>query len=448
MRALAKDLQVNQITVAKAYRELVEVGLVEGRRGGGSFVRSFSGLSSHVGEADRAPTQPMMAERLYELARAPGVISFSSNYLMVDEAIIAEYRTCLVEAMDKHLESSMQYELPAGRPEVRESIANFLDDERLKVDAGDIIVTSGAQQAIDLTVRALCPAGTSVILEQPSYYGAINAFRLAQARILEVPGDREGPDLGAIEDGFKRGRARVLYVNPTFQNPSGVTVSLPRRRAILALAERYGAAIIEDDHASDFRFRGTPVPPIFSLPGGDQRVVYIRSFGKTILPGTRLGFMICPPALLQRVLLMKANADLHSNGLTQMALARFLDRRRYPELLEKIRKVYGARQLKLFAALKAGLPPDCRLNCPDGGLSLWLTLPNTADTSELYFRAVRRGVAFVDGSVFFAFEPKTRSMRLSFGRIEERELIEGVERLCSLVNDLQRRGRSNNLIFT
>jgi len=448
VRTLASELQVNQITVAKAYRELVETGLVEGRRGGGSFVRGFSGLRTHTGEADRAPTQPMMAERLYELARAPGVIAFSSNYPRLDAASVAEFKTCMIEAMDRHLESSMQYELPGGRPEAREQIAQFLADEGVVVDAGDVLVTSGSQQAIDLTVRALCPPGTPVIVEQPAYYGAINAFRLMQARILEVPGDSEGPDLAAIEDGFRRGRARVIYLNPTFQNPSGVTISLARREAILALAERYDAVIIEDDHASDLRFRGTPVAPIRALPGGDERVIYVRTFGKTILPGTRLGFMVCPPALLQRLLLMKANADLHSNGLTQLALARFLERRRYPALLAKMRKVYGERQTTLFSALKAGLAQNCQLKCPEGGLSFWLTLPDEADTSELYFRAVRRGVAFVDGSVFYAFEPKTRSMRLSFGRIEEGQLMEGVERLCSLVNDLQQRVRSSSLVFT
>jgi DNA-binding transcriptional MocR family regulator len=448
VRTLANKLQVNQMTVARAYRELVETGLVEGRRGGGSFVRGFSGLRAHSGGADRAPTQPMMAERLYELARAPGVISFSSNYPRLDAACLAEFKTCMMEAMDLHLESAMQYELPAGRPEVREQIAHFLSDEGVPVDSGDVLITSGAQQAIDLTVRALCPPGTPVIVEQPAYYGAINAFRLAQAKILEVPGDDDGAELAAIEDGFKRGRARVIYLNPTFQNPSGVTMSLGRRQAVLALAEQYGAVIIEDDHASDLRFRGQPVAPIRALPGGDERVIGIRTFGKTILPGTRLGFMVCPPMLLQRLLLMKANADLHSNGLTQLALARFLERRRYPSLLKELRQTYGERQTKLFSTLKAGLPPSCRLTCPEGGLSLWLTLPDDADTSELYFRAVRRGIAFVDGSVFYAFEPKTRSMRISFGLIGESQLMEGAARLCSLVRDLQHGVRSNSLVFT
>jgi DNA-binding transcriptional MocR family regulator len=448
VRRLASDLEVNQITVAKAYRELVETGLVEGRRGGGTFVRGFSGLHAHVGEVDRAPTQPMIAERLYDLARAPGVISFSSNYARVDGGCLAEFRTCLTEAVDRQLESSMQYELPAGRQEARQQIAQFLADEGIAVQAGEVIVTSGAQQALDLTVRALCPPGTPVIVEQPAYYGAINAFRLTQARILEVPGDDEGPDLTAIEDGFKRARARVIYLNPTFQNPSGITISLSRRQAVLALAERYGAVIIEDDHASELRFRGSPVAAIRALPSGENHVIYVRTFGKTMLPGTRLGFMVCPPALLQRLLLMKANADLHSNGLMQVALARFLARRRYPPILDRLRELYRARQTKLFSALKAGLTPNCRLNCPAGGLSFWLTLPDDADTSELYFRAVRRGVAFVDGGVFYAFEPKTRSMRLSFGRLEEAQLMEGAERLCSLVNDLQQRVRSKSLVFT
>jgi GntR family transcriptional regulator/MocR family aminotransferase len=447
VRTLASVLKVNQITVAKTYRELVEAGLVEGRRGGGSFIRGLPGFRMQSDDADRAPTQPMLAERLYELARAPGVISFSSNYPRLDDANVAEFQACLTETVRRDLQSAMQYDLPAGRPEAREQIACLLNDEQMLVDVGEVVITSGSQQAIDLTIRALCPPGTAVLVEQPAYYGAINAFRLAQSRILEVPGDTEGPDLASVEDALKRDRARVIYLNPTFQNPSGATISLPRRKSLLALAKRYDAVILEDDHASDLRFRGAPVPAIRSLPGSEDHVVYVRTFGKTILPGTRLGFMVCPPALLQRILLMKANADLHCNGLMQIALARFLERKSYPELLGKMRAVYSARQTKMFSALKAGLPPTCRINCPEGGLSFWLTLPENADTSQLYFRAVRRGVAFIDGSVFYAFGPKTRSIRVSFGRIEENQLEEGIERLCSLVNDLQQRVRSNSLVF-
>jgi 2-aminoadipate transaminase len=448
VRALAGKLKVNQITVAKAYRELVETGLVEGRRGGGTFVRGFSGVTVRASDAGRAPTQPMMAERLYELARAPGVISFSSNYPRLDAGSIAEFKACVSSALELHLESLMQYELPGGRPEAREQISRLLREQGMAVDASEVILTSGAQQGIDLAVRALCQPGTGALIEQPAYYGAINALRLAQARILDVSGDEEGPDLFAVEEGLKRGKARVIYLNPTFQNPSGVTMSLARRQSILTLAARYGAIMIEDDHASDLRYRGAPVPAIRALPGAEDHVIYVRTLGKTVLPGTRLGFMAAPPALLQRLLLMKANSDLHSNGLMQLALARFLEGRNYPLLLERLRDVYRARQSKLFSALKAGLPANCRLDCPEGGLSFWLTLPEDADTSELYFRAVRRGVAFVDGSVFYAFEPKSRSMRLSFGRLEEGQLMEGVERLCSLVNDLQRRVRSKSLVLT
>ena len=448
VRKLAGDLGINQLTVAKAYRELVEVGLVDGRRGGGSVIRAFSaGVSQTAGMA-QGPSQPMMAERLYELARAPGVISFSSNYPRLEPNAAAEFQACLEEALQLGIEKALQYDLPAGRIELREVLAQYLADDGIHADPGDIVVTSGSQQAIDLTIRALCPMGTPVIVEQPAYYGAINAFRLAQARILEVPGDADGPDLAALEDALKRGRARVIYLNPTFQNPSGVTISLEKRRAILSLARKYRAVIIEDDHASELRFRGLPVAAMRSLAGGDEQVVYVRSFGKTLLPGTRLGFMVCPPDLLQQMLLMKANADLHSNGLMQIALVRYLKRKRYPKILTRMRDVYKARQTKLFDALKAGLPDNCRIACPEGGLSLWLTLPEATDTSELYFRAVRRGVAFVDGSVFYAYEPKTRSLRISFGRIEEGRLAEGGERLCSLVGDLRQRVRTKNLVLT
>lgn len=449
VRVLASALQVNQITVARAYRELVQAGLLEGRRGGGSFVRAFTPQRSQPEEVERAPSQPMMADRLYELARAPGVISFSSNYARIDTAGLAAFKACMLEALDEdHLASSMQYELPAGRPEVRAEIARFLLSEGLNIDAADLLITSGAQQAIDLAVRAMCTTGSPVIIEQPAYYGAINAFRLMRVRLSEIPDDRDGPDLDALEDSLTRTKARVIYLNPTFQNPTGITITAERRAAILALAASHDAIIIEDDHASDLRFRGTAIPPIRALPGAEHRVIYIRSFGKTIMPGMRLGFMVCPPQLLQRMLLMKANADLHSNSLSQLALAQFLKRGMHGPLVERLRRTYGERQDALYAALHAGLPAGCKLERPDGGLSLWLTLPYDIDTSELYFRAVRRGVAFVDGSVFYASAPKTRSMRLSFGLVDDEQLMEGASRLCSVVNDLQMGVRSRGLLLT
>ena len=447
VRALAGQLKVNQITVAKAYRDLVDEGLLDGRRGGGSFVREPTEHQHPIQLPEAEPNQPMLAERLYELARAPGVIAFSSNYARLDDDNVAAVRASLNAVIEQRLDACLHYEPPAGRGSLRTAIAHFLNEGGIGADEGDIVVTSGAQQAIDLTVRALCPAGAPVAIEQPAYYGAINALRGIKARMLPVPLTRDGMDLDVLENHLARGRARLIYTNPTFQNPSGVTASLENRRALLALARRYEATILEDDHSPELRFRGAAVPAIRALATADDRVVYARSLGKVLLPGFRAGFLLAPPELLPRLLLAKANADLHCSGLIQEAAADYLKRGTWRAAVERMRLTYGARQRVLYEALAEGLPEGASVNNPDGGLSFWLNLPKDTDLSELYFRAVRRGVAFVNGDVFHLSRADARALRVSFGLNKPDELLEGVKRLCSLVKDLQTR-RSRSLILS
>lgn len=448
VRALAAQLQANHLTVAKAYRELVEEGLIEGRRGGGSFVRGPALPATPAQGIESDPTQPMLGELLYELARAPGVIAFASNYPQQDKASVAAFRESLETAVRERLEDCLHYEPPAGRIELRQQIATFVAERGIVADAGEVIITSGAQQGIDLTVRALCPAGTPVAIERPAYYGAINALRGARAKIIEVPLTAEGMDLDILERHLARDRVRLIYTNPTFQNPTGVTMPLDKRRALLAMARRYGAIILEDDHSPELRFRGAPVPAIRSLAESDDQVVYARGFGKVFLPGVRLGFLIAPHALRQRIMFAKATADMHCNGLLQEAVAEYLRRGRHLVTLERMRKTYASRQRILQRAIAAGLPAGAQINNPDGGLSLWLTLPKKADVSELYFRAVNRGVAFVDGHVFHASRPTEHAIRVSFGLNKSEELLEGVSRLCAVVNDLMVSRRERNLVLS
>ncbi len=446
VRALAHQIGVNQVTVAKAYRGLSELNLIEGRRGGGSFVRGASGASP-AETLDAIEVRPLLAERLFELARAPGVIAFTSNYPVVETSCINEFRDCLSTALHDRLETCFQYDPPLGRIELRRQIATYLRPQSIEADADNIIVTSGAQQAIDLAVRSLVRPGTPVIMESPAYYGAINAMRGARARILEVPLQIDGMDLDRVEALLRSESARLIYTNPTFQNPTGITMSADKRRALLALARRYDAVILEDDHSPELRFKGTPVPAIRALAGGDDLVLHARGFGKVFLPGVRLGYLVIPDRLRHRLLEAKAHADLHSNSFMQEAVALFLGRQNHAEILDRLRREYGARQRLLYDSLLAGMPSGTQVSAPDGGLSLWLTLPEGADVSELYFRAVRRGVAFVAGEVFYASRSDTRSLRISFGRNHADELRDGVERLCSVVKDLLDRRGARNLVM-
>ena len=438
VRALAQQLSVNQITVAKAYRELAESNLIEGRRGGGSFVRA-SGNQMVVDSPADTTARPLLAERLFELARAPGVIAFSSNYPAVDDATIADFRDCILFAATEKLDACFHYDPPLGRPELRRQIQIYLKAQGIDTDADNVMVTSGAQQAIDLSVRTLVPPGAPVIVEQPAYYGVINALRGVHARILEVPLESDGMDLEILKNHLIRDRARLIYTNPTFQNPTGITMSEEKRRVLLSLAREFGAVILEDDHSPELRFSGKAVPPIRALADENDPVLYARGFGKVFLPGSRLGYLVVPDALRRKLLMAKAHTDLHSNSFMQEAVARYFALHTYPKLLEGLREKYGRCQRLLYNGLVAGMPAGTTVSHPEGGLSLWLTLPEGADVSELYFRAVRRGVAFVAGEVFYASPSNSRSLRISFGLNRSEELHEGVERLCSVVKDLLNR---------
>jgi DNA-binding transcriptional MocR family regulator len=349
--------------------------------------------------------------------------------------------------MSKKLDTCFHYDPPAGRIALRQQITTYLQRLKIKADADNIIVTSGAQQAIDLSVRALVSPGSTVIVEQPAYYGAINALLGARARILEVPMEQDGMNLGSLEDHLRQNKVRLIYTNSTFQNPTGITMSEQKRRDLLALSRRHGAVILEDDHSSELRFTGNVIPPIRALADTDDLVLYARSFGKVFLPGVRLGYLVVPYSLRGVMLTAKAHADLHSNSFIQEGVAEYLARSTYPKFLDRIRDKYGRRQEQLCRDLAKGMPAGTVVNQPEGGLSLWLTLPEGADVSELYFRAVRRGVAFVSGDVFYIAQSGSRSLRMSFGLNPSDELQEGVYRLCSVVKDLLTGRSTRNLVM-
>jgi 2-aminoadipate transaminase len=434
VRDLAKQLSVNQITVAKAYRDLSSSKLIEGRRGGGTFVcrnpRRANG--SHRAEVSR----PLLAERLYDLAHAPVVIAFTSNYPRVEDGAAALLSQCVHEMADAELQVCLQYDPPNGRPRLRKALQDYLAKQAIHANAEHILITNGAQQAIDLAVRAVVEPGDAVVVEQPVYYGVLNSVRAAGARIHEVPLEPDGMDLALLKQLLSRHKVKLVCTNPTFQNPSGATLSLEKRHELLNLCRAHGALLLEDDHSPELRFRGKPVPSVRGLAEEGEGVLYARGFGKVFLPGMRIGCLIAPPKLMPKLLAAKAQSDLHSNGLIQEAVARYFAKEDLAARGARLAKFYSEHQRTLYEGLRDGMPQGTEISRPDGGLSLWLTVPSSADLSELYFRAVRRGVAFVSGDVFYATPSSAHSLRISFGLNEPNELAEGVSRLCSVIKDL------------
>jgi len=449
VRRLAAQLGINHMTVAKAYKDLADAGFVEGRAGGGTHVRSPNGtVSRRARGTEPAPAGPLLSERLYDLSHAPGVIGFTSNYPAPDTTCAAEFETCLQSVITDGLAQYFSYDPPNGRIGFRRTIADYLAQQGIDTLAEDVIVTSGAQQAIELVIRLLVPHAAPVIVERPAYYGVINVLRAVGARILEVPVEPDGMDIEKLEVHLARHRPRLIYTNPTFQNPTGVTTSMEKRRSILALARKHGVAILEDDHSSELRFFGDPVPSIRALSDPDDNVFYVRGFGKVFLPGTRLGYVMTPPHARRPLLALKAHSDLHTNGIMQEAMARFLNRRSHPKMLDRMKRTYAGMQRQLIRSLSDGMPSGTLIGRPEGGLSLWLTLPEGTEVSELYYRAVRRGVAFVAGEVFYASHVNPRTLRVSFGLLDNNVLEEGVARLCSVAKDLMRPRSTPSAIFT
>ena len=447
VRRLAEQLGINHMTVAKAYKDLAKAGFVEGRAGGGTHVRAPYGTKRARG-AEPAIAGPLLSERLYELAHAPGVIAFTTNHPEPDSECTKEFETCLQSVIADGLSPYFINDSSNGRVSFRREIVEYLAQQGLVTTPEHVIVTSGAQQAIELVIRLLVPHGSPVIVERPTYYGVVNALRSAGARILEVPLESDGMDIDMLEALLSRHRPRLIYTNPTFQNPTGVTTSIEKRRSILALARKHGVSILEDDQNPELRFAGAPISSICALSEPDDDVFYVRGFGKVFLPGTRLGYVVTPARARRSLLGLKAQSDLHTNGIMQEAMARFLARKNYPKILERMKRVYATKQRKLIVTLSAGMPPGTLIGQPEGGLNLWLTLPEGAEVSELYYRAVRRGVAFVAGEGFYASHTNPRTLRVSFGLLRDDALEEGVTRLCSVAQDLMPPRSASSPIFT
>jgi len=447
VRRLAEQLGINHMKVAKAYKDLAKAGFVEGRAGGGTHVRAPYGTKRARG-AEPAVAGPLLSERLYELAHAPGVIAFTTNHPEPDSECTKEFETCLQSVIADGLSPYFINDSSNGRVSFRREIVEYLAQQGLVTTPEHVIVTSGAQQAIELVIRLLVPHGSPVIVERPTYYGVVNALRSAGARILEVPLESDGMDIDILEALLSRHRPRLIYTNPTFQNPTGMTTSIEKRRSILALARKHGVSILEDDQNPELRFAGAPISSICALSEPDDDVFYVRGFGKVFLPGTRLGYVVTPARARRSLLGLKAQSDLHTNGIMQEAMARFLARKNYPKILERMKRVYATKQRKLIATLSAGMPPGTLIGQPEGGLNLWLTLPEGAEVSELYYRAVRRGVAFVAGEGFYASHTNPRTLRVSFGLLRDDALEEGVTRLCSVAQDLMPPRSASSPIFT
>jgi 2-aminoadipate transaminase len=328
---------------------------------------------------------------------------------------------------------ALQYGPTEGLAELRERLAAGLRATGTPTEAPDVLITSGGQQALDLLARVLFDPGDRVICEGPTYPGAVPVLMAAQADVVHVPVDREGIQIDALADALERseheGRpAKLIYLIPTFQNPSGAALSVERRAAVIELAVRHDVLVVEDDPYSALRFEGERLPTLRSMDP-DGRVIYVGTLSKVLSPGLRIGFVVADHAILAKINLCKQAADLCSSTLSQRLASVFLDDPRSGVLLETQRDVYRARRDALSGALTRELPAGAQFTTPAGGLFLWVTLPAGLDTDDLLVRSLARQVAFVPGRAAFLDGQGARSLRLNFSAVDEDTLREGARRI-------------------
>jgi 2-aminoadipate transaminase len=383
-------------------------------------------IAARLRDVASSPVREILA-----LTARPGVISFAGGLPAPELFDAAGLRDAFAAALaDASAGRALQYSTTEGDPALRAAIAARLTARGLPAEADDVLVTSGSQQALTLAATVLLEPGDRVLVEEPSYLAALQAFALAGAVPVPVACDDDGLDPEAVAAAAAEHGARVVYTVPTFHNPTGRTLPLERRRALAAVAERAGLWLLEDDPYGELRYRGESLPSLATLPGAEDRTLALSTLSKVAAPGLRIGWIRTPPGLRRALVVAKQAADLHSSTVDQAATALWLATVDLDAHIANLRAQYGARRDALLDGLAAALPPGSTHNRPEGGMFVWARLPDGWDAADLLARALARDVAFVPGYPFFAGEPDHATLRFSFTTHPPAEIAEGLARLA------------------
>jgi 2-aminoadipate transaminase len=423
-RELAGLLGLNRTTVSAAYELLETDGLIAGHVGRGSFV---------TGPADPSPTGAPDWNRLLERpdAVAPGAasgvaISFSTSRPAGDLFPLDDFRaSCAAVLARPDLAGVLQLGSPSGYEPLRRYLLDRARADGLATAADDLIVTNGCQQALDLVGRVLVRPGDRVLVEDPVYPGLKNLFTEMGAQLVGVPSSVEGFDEVQFERQLQRERPRLVVVTPNFQNPTGNTIPLAGRHALLAAAHAARVPVIENDAYYDLRYEGEDIPALKRLDEGGNTVL-LRSFSKISFPGLRVGWVLGPKPLLDRLRQAKQVADLHTDQLSQAVLLEFAESGRLEAHRGRMLTAGAERLAATLEACARYLPPGTRVTRPRGGMNLWVRLPAPLDAGELLGRAQREGVGYLPGRYFAVSKFEPGGLRLSFAGLKPEEIRRGL----------------------
>jgi DNA-binding transcriptional MocR family regulator len=432
-RELAGQLGLNRTTVSAAYAMLEQTGLLEGHVGRGSFIAKSGQPAALVSSAAVAARALDWEQLLPPLESAPALkrkisINFASSCPAGEAFPLEPFRRLSKEVIDSpEAAQILQLGSPHGYPPLRRYLLENARESGMARPGDDLLVTNGCQQALDLIARLFVAGGNrNVVVEDPVYRGVIRVFARAGANVLSVPLDDAGIDLGELEEVIQQHQPRLLAVTPSFQNPTGATLPLERRRRLVEMAQRYGVVLAENDIYSELRYQGNPLPTLKQLDESGSTIL-LRSYSKVSFPGLRVGWVIAPRPVIARLSEAKQTSDLHSDQLAQAVLLRFAESGELARHLELTRET-GAERLRVaLRSCARYLPPGSRFTRPEGGMSLWVELPAPWNAEALLSRAEQRGVDFLPGSFFSAKRSHPRAFRLSFGGLSPDQIARGLQ---------------------
>jgi DNA-binding transcriptional MocR family regulator len=407
---MAEFLDVNNVTVVNAYKLLEEDFLVYKKVGSGTFI---------------SPVSDEGAEEVSENTGISYKYDFSISSPTADLFPVDDFKSVLNEVLDRDKGFAFGYQESKGFMPLRQSLCHYLERHEIYINAEELQVISGAQQGIDLVSKSVLDYGDTVVVESPTYTGAIASFKLKGANIVEVPLLEDGIDLEALAIILKKNRVKLIYLMPNSQNPTGISYSDEKKVALLELVKQHNIWVLEDDYTTDLNY-GTTTPKALKAYDQYEKTIYIKSFSKVLMPGLRLGFMIVPSQLADAISMAKHSADISTSGLIQRSFDLYIRKGHWDTQMKIMNQTFMKRFIAMKQALERHCVEDVWYYLPTGGYNFWLTLPAGYNADELAWRLNAVSVAIVPGSVFYHTQIKSASFRLSMAGIDENEIETGI----------------------